>query len=174
MTLDRKRCFLELPDYGGRGEPQLAVDALAEAPAVRLANPDEIVNLHTGGLILEEAGHDQVIGAAQRDEAIELVQISAEIAEREDEPPSDDEARRNAREHALEVPFTLKVRKRIAHAHCDLDCCRCECGNVADITRDGRDRQAAHSLVQLGEEPMTEVDGQHPEAEARQRDGLEP
>jgi len=66
MTLDRKRCLRELRDYGGRGEPQLAVDALVEVPAVQVANPDEIVNLHTSGLILEEAGHDQVIGAAER------------------------------------------------------------------------------------------------------------
>lgn len=63
--------------------------------------------------------------------------------------------------------------QRVAHAHDQLDCCRGERGDVADVARDRLDRQAARALRQFGEEPTTEVDGQHLEAEARQRDGLE-
>jgi hypothetical protein len=75
---------------------------------------------------------------------------------------------------AIEVTLTLEVRQRVTHAHDKVDSGRRECANVADVTDDGRDGQAARPLVQFGEEPRTEVDGQHPETETRQRDGLEP
>ncbi|HEU4369524.1 MAG TPA: tetratricopeptide repeat protein [Methylomirabilota bacterium] len=92
MTLDGEPRSLEPRGHGIGPEAQLAVGALAQAPAVRLAHPDEIVHPHTGGLVLQETRHDQVVGGQERDEAIEPLQLSAEVAEREDESTTNGKA----------------------------------------------------------------------------------
>src|SRR5262245_28348139 len=73
VTLDCECGVLELPDDDVGGESELAVHALVEVPAVRPTHPDEVVNLHTSGLVLQAAGHDQIIGAVERNEAIETM-----------------------------------------------------------------------------------------------------
>jgi hypothetical protein len=65
------------------------------------------------------------------------------------------------------------MRERVAHADGQLDRRRHKLRDVADVAGDRLDRQAARSIPQLSEEPLTEVDGQYLEAETRQRDGLE-
>src|SRR5437899_7175917 len=68
VPLDGEPRMLEAYGHGLGGEPQLAVDALAEAPAVWLPDPDEVVNLHSAGLVLEEAGHDELVRGVERGE----------------------------------------------------------------------------------------------------------
>jgi len=58
MPRDGEPRVLEPVDDDGRREPQLAVDTFAELPPVRLPHPDEIVDLDSGDLVLEKAGHD--------------------------------------------------------------------------------------------------------------------
>ena len=76
-------------------------------------------------------------------------------------------------EDAIEVGLALQMRERIAHADDQLDARWHEPGHVADVARDRLDGQTARPVPQLGEESLTEVDGQHPKAEPRQRDGLD-
>src|SRR2546426_6886324 len=39
--------------------------SLAEAPAVLLPDPDEVMHLHGAGLVLEEAGHDELVRSVE-------------------------------------------------------------------------------------------------------------
>src|SRR5256885_12178280 len=160
VSRDGEPRLLEVIDDDGRREPQFAVDTFAEVPSVRLPHPDEIVDLDCHGLVLEKAGHDQVVGAADRDEAIQLSNLSAEIAKREDEPASGGEAAGRALEYPVQVFQMLEVGKRVAHARNDLDAGWNQGGDVADVACHDRHRHAAGPLVQLIKEPTAEVNGQ--------------
>jgi len=116
MPGDGEPRVLQPVDDDDRREPQLAIDTFAEVPPVRLPNPDEIMDLDSDGLVIEKAAHDQVVGAAKRDETIQLQKLSTEIAKREDKPASGGEAAGRALEYPVQVFDTLKVGKRVAHA----------------------------------------------------------
>jgi hypothetical protein len=165
--------LLEAYGHGLEGEPQLTVDTLAKAPAVLLPDPDEVVDLHGARLVLEEAGHDELVRGIERDHSIQVAQLSAEIAKREHEPTTSSESRRHAFEDAREVGLVLEMRERVAHADGQLDRGRHKLRDVPYVAGDRLDRQTARPVPQLGEEPLTEVDGQHLEAQTRQCDGLE-
>src|SRR5439155_20052558 len=173
VTFDGEASLGETVLHARGGEPQLAVHALTESPPIRLPYPDEIVHLHRGGLVLEKARYDEVVPRAERDHPIEVPQLAAEVAEREHEPPAGHEPPRYAVEDAIEVGLALQMRERIAHADDQLDARWHEPSHVADVARDRLDGQTARPVPQLGEESLTEVDGQHPKAEPRQRDGLD-
>ena len=173
VPLDGEPRLLEAYRHGLGGKPQLTVDALAEAPAVLLPDPDEVMHLHGAGLVLEEAGHDELVRSVEGDHSIQVAQLSAEIAKREHEPTTSDESRRHAVEDAREVGLALEMRERVAHADGQLDRRWHKLREVADVAGDRLDRQAARPVPQLGEEPLAEVEGQYLEAETRQCDGLE-
>src|SRR3989454_12247339 len=135
--------------------------SLADAPAVLLPDPDEVMHLHGAGLVLEEAGHDELVRSVERDHSIQVAQLSAEIAKREHEPTTSDESRRHAVEDAREVGLALEMRERVAHADGQLDRRRHKLRDVADVAGDRPDRQAARPVPQLSEEPLTDVDGQY-------------
>src|SRR5439155_984862 len=65
VTLDGEPSGGETGRHARGREPQLAVHALAESPPIRLPYPDEVVHLHRGGLVLEKAGHDEVVPRAE-------------------------------------------------------------------------------------------------------------
>jgi hypothetical protein len=67
VPLDGEPRVLEVYRHGLGGESQLTVDALAEAPAVPLPDPDEVVNLHGARLVLEEARHNDLVRGVDRD-----------------------------------------------------------------------------------------------------------
>ena len=137
MSRDGEPRLLEVIDDDGRREPQFAVDTFAEVPPIRLPHPDEIVDLDSDGLVLEKAGHDQVVRAAERYEAIQLSKLSAEIAKREDKPASGGETAGRALEYPVELFQTLEVGKRVAHARNDLDAGWSEGGDVSDVACHG-------------------------------------
>src|SRR3989441_1548303 len=146
VPLDGEPRLLEAYRHGLGGEPQLTVDALAEAPAVLLPDPDEVVHLHGAGLVLEEAGHDELVRSVERDHSIQVAQVSAEIAKREREPTTSDESRRHAVEDAREVGLALEMRERVAHADGQLDRRWHKLRDVADVAGDRLDRQAARPV----------------------------
>ena len=173
VPLDGEPRLLEA--YGHRlgGEPQLTVDALAETPAVLLPDPDEVVHLHGAGLVLEEAGHDELVRGVERDHSIQVAQLplrSRNVST--SRPPATSRAATPSKTRVRSAS-RLEMRERVAHADGQLDGRRHKLRDVADVADDRLDRQAARPVPQLGEERLTEVDGQHPEAQTRQCDGLE-
>src|SRR5262249_32167534 len=172
MTLDCESSALEALAHGVRGEPKLAIYALAEPPAALLPDPDEVVHLHGAGLVLEKASHDQPICRMNRNRAIEVSQLPAEVAEREYEPTTGGQSQCRTLEEAGEIGLAFEMRERITHADDKLDLPRDEPSDVADIAGDRLHRPAVRSFPPLGQEPRTEVDSHHLKAETRECDGL--
>src|SRR5262249_60864860 len=133
---------LEARGHGVGREPQLAIKPLAEAPAARLPDPDEVVDFHGAGLVLEKTAHDELVVGTDRNHAIEVSQFSAEVAEREHEPTTGGESRSRALEDPGQIGLAFEMRERIAHADDKLDLLRHELGDVADVAGDRLDRQA--------------------------------
>src|SRR5690606_21860538 len=94
------------------GQPELAIVALRQLPAILLAPVDEVVHLHRVRLVLEEASEDRRVVAAHRDESVELGELARQIAKRRDESPAVVERREYLAEEAADVVLRLEVKQR--------------------------------------------------------------
>jgi hypothetical protein len=137
-----------------------------------LPHADQIVYLHHRRLVLEKARHDEVVRTADGHEAVELAQLSAQVAEREHKAAADGQHGRHAIENALDVVFALQMRERVAHAHGKVHAGRHEIANVADVPRACLNGQTVGPRLQLGEERRAEGDRDDAEADPCQCDGL--